>query len=157
MNEVIEKSYRKNFNKYVLQMEFRAGSYQDAEDIVQDSYEKALRYFNSYDPSIDFEKWLNTIRYNCLKDHRKKERGYVMEEFEEYNFEGTPCQQYNDEERMQIERIIEAKPEAQREIINLYFNKNYSARDIAAVTEHLYITAWQCIRRFREEIKDYLE
>lgn len=154
MIDTITRDYKKNFNKYVLQLSFRAGSVQDAEDICQDAYERAIRYSNSFKEDGDYQTWFGRIRYNCLKDHRKKERGYVMEEFEEYDFEGTPCLQYTDEQKRQIEQFIETKTAEQQEILHLHFNLNYSAMDVCAVLGTHYPATHQTIRRFREELKE---
>jgi RNA polymerase sigma factor (sigma-70 family) len=153
-NDLIEKDYRKNFSKYVLQMTFRAGSVADAEDIINDAYERAIRYSNSFKEDGDYNTWFGRIRYNCLKDHRKKERGVAVVEFDEYDFEGTDCTQFTDEQRVQIQKLLETKSPEQQEILHLHFNLNYSAMDVCAVLGTLYPATHQCIRRFREELKE---
>lgn len=155
MIDIIEAHYKKNFSKYVLQMSFRAGSVQDAEDIVQDAYERAIRYSNSFSADKDFDTWFGRIRYNCLKDNRKKERGHAMVEFDEFDFEGTDCQQYTDEQKAQIQKFLESKSTEQQEILHLHFNLNYQVSDICAVLGSNYPATHQCVRRFREELKEH--
>lgn len=155
MIEVIEAHYAKNFNKYVLQMSFRAGSVQDAEDIVQDAYERAIRYSNSFSEDKDFDTWFGRIRYNCLKDNRKKERGFAMVEYDELDFEGSDCTQYTDEQMKQVGRFLKSKSPEHQEILHLHFNLNYQVSDICAVLGTPYPATHQTIRRFREELKEH--
>ena len=44
------------------------GSVQEAEDLYQDTWLKALRYFSRYDPQLPFAPWLTKI---CVNTYRK--------------------------------------------------------------------------------------
>ena len=58
----------KHHKEYVRIVE-SFGEYFYAEDIVQEAYERAIRYRRSYN-GAEFDKWLNTILNNCLRDNR---------------------------------------------------------------------------------------
>ena len=54
----------------------------------------------------------------------------------------------------EIFELINTKSEVQIEILNMYFKQEFSAKDIAAITEHSYSKTHQIIQRFRNELKE---
>jgi RNA polymerase sigma-70 factor (ECF subfamily) len=44
----------------------RAGTYEDAEDAVQETFLRVYRHMSSYDPQYSLKNWLFTITYRCL-------------------------------------------------------------------------------------------
>lgn len=54
------------------------GDYMLAEDIVQDSFERALKYIDTYDISIKFSRWHSMILSNSMKKIMNEERNKGM-------------------------------------------------------------------------------
>jgi DNA-directed RNA polymerase specialized sigma24 family protein len=69
-NKIFDKHYRANKNNMLKKVYRTAGSVQNAEDIVNESYARALEYYS--DAVEDFDKWFNTIVFNVLRDHKKQ-------------------------------------------------------------------------------------
>lgn len=67
---------RKGFDEYVRRyhrlaynIAYRlAGNHADAEDITQEAFVRAYRFFDRYDPSLPFENWLYRIIANVFID-----------------------------------------------------------------------------------------
>jgi RNA polymerase sigma factor (sigma-70 family) len=157
-NQVIEEFYAKNFNNLVKKLTFRAGTPWDAEDAIHDAFERAIKYFASFDPDKStFPMWFNRILVNAIKDHYNRNQGRNDVEFEEDMVDGIPCGHYADKVVAEIrERITTRKPHI-AEILHLFFEKGYGAKDISRMVESSHIAVNQTIFRFREELRrDYL-
>ena len=60
--DIIEEFYKENFDKLVVQLSRRAGSLENAEDIVQEAFLRALTYKDAYNPKLNqFSTWFNGI------------------------------------------------------------------------------------------------
>lgn len=132
---------------------FRAGTEWDAEDVIQDAYERAIRYHTSFD-GTNFERWFNTILNNALREHKNNEKGFANTTFDEDEVEGTPCTHFSDRIVTEVNELIQTKSLQQIEVLTLWFNQEYSAVDISRVTDLSYSAAHQIIQRFRNELKD---
>jgi len=62
----------------------RTGNRQDAEDIVQETYLKAFRSFNSFRDGTNMKAWLTQILINTVRDrHRSKAHSFPTMELDE--------------------------------------------------------------------------
>ena len=151
--QAIEKHYLANRSMYVKRMTFRAGTPEDAEDIVQEAYYRALRYKRSFSGE-GFDKWFITILNNCLRDQKNIQKGHSADEFDEELADGTGCTHYSDHVMKEVFELISTKSVMQQEILNLAFQQDYSPIDISRITDYTYSNCHQVIRRFRQELKD---
>jgi RNA polymerase sigma factor (sigma-70 family) len=158
MNETIDEHYRKNFNNLVKKLSYRAGTEWDAADAIHDAYERALKYFPSFNPDKSpFNLWFSRILSNALKDQYAKNMGrYNDLEFDEEIVDGTPCEHVPRKMKEEIEARIDNRKPHISEILTLYFVNGYTARDISRMVESSHVAVNQTIFRFREELrKDY--
>lgn len=146
--------YKKNFNTIKQKMTKRAGTEWDAEDALQDAFERAIKYYNSYDPEKStFAVWFSRILSNAVKDHLRRSKGLGDCEFDEEIADGTPCEQYTERMAENIRSAILSRKPHISEVLDLFFNKGYTARDISRLVELSHIAINQHIYRFREEIR----
>lgn len=150
--KLIEDHYLENRRKLLKRLKFRAGTEWDAEDVLQDAYERALKYIHSFSGD-DIGPWFNTILNNALREHMNASKGFVTQPFEEEEEEGVPCNHYSDQVTKEIYKMISQKSEDQEEILLLYFQNDYKAIDISRITNHPYKTAHQTISRFKDELR----
>lgn len=150
--DMLEQHYRDNYRRYVKRMTFRAGTEWDAEDVVHDAYERALRYYNSFDGG-NIDRWFNTILTNALKDFKANEKGFATSEFDEEESEGTPCEHYPSRLTVEIYDLINTKSLVQIEVLTLWMKEQYSARDISQLTSNTYGSCKSIIKRFKDELK----
>jgi RNA polymerase sigma-70 factor (ECF subfamily) len=54
-----------------------------ADDLVQDTVERALRYANSFEPGTDLRKWLFTIMYNTFINEVKRTSHVCLSSFDD--------------------------------------------------------------------------
>jgi DNA-directed RNA polymerase specialized sigma24 family protein len=149
----IVKHYTDNRQKLVKRASFRLGNDAYAEDAVQEAYERAIRYRLSFTGN-EFDKWLNTILNNCLKDIKYVETGHVLDLFEEEEAEGTQCPSYPNHVMREVHELIATKGPIHQEILNMHFKYEYSPIDISRLTLHSYANCHKVVSRFRQELRE---
>lgn len=152
MNSDITEHYVANRQKLVKRMSFRAGSTEAAEDIIQEGYYRALKYYASFNGD-NLDRWIGVIINNALREHKNQEKGYTPVEYDELDMEGTPEINYPRHVMREVFELIDTKSPVQIEVLRLYFQQEYSAKDISELTEYTYAKCHQIIQRFREELR----
>ena len=153
MIPMIDEHYRANYGRLIKRFTFRAGTVWSAEDVVQEAYTKAIKYYRSFNGD-NFDKWFSTILNNCLREFKNEEKGYSSVEYEDEEGEGVACSLYPARVMAEIYELIETKSLVQIEVLMLYFHQEYTAKDISLLTTHTYSQTHQIIQRFRNELKD---
>lgn len=151
-HQLIEKHFQESRLKVLKKLAYQVGTPEGAEDVLQEAYYRALKYFSSYD-GRNFDFWFNRIVRSCMIDYKNQEAGHFADEFEEESAEGTPCPTYPDHVMREVFELIDTKSEVQIEVLTLYFRCEYSATDISKITEHSYAQCHKIISRFREELR----
>ena len=137
MRQQIEQHYLENHDRLVKIMTNRAGTVQDAEDVVHSAYELALKYRNSFDSDLrPLGAWFNTILNNALRLHKRKEKMMGMSlEYDEELDEGNTLLEWEHDTIKAVKADIEKKPFPLRQALYLYFFKQYKPREIAQVLD----------------------
>jgi len=155
--KLIEDFYRKNFKRLVNKVKGRAGSYHNAEDVVQEAFTRSLKYHKSYNPAITpFDMWFSRILENSLRTHTKDRRAQGMV------YDARPSDKHTGvyTESAFVKRFIsEIKDdiallsEKKKEVLNLSFFYDYSPNDVSKIMNINPGTIRVLIHRFREELK----
>lgn len=153
--ELIEMHYLEFREELCKKFKRRAGTFENAEDVVQEAYARALRFKDSYDGTRPFYKWFNTIINNALKDFKRAERvdGMVIE-FDEELDEGVT---FSEEEHDYMKRIVaemNAKRGETAKALKLYFLKGYPPRDIYQTLDMSKKAVYQAIFRFQRDMRE---
>ena len=149
----IVKHYKDKRPKLVKRAAFRLGNDAYAEDAVQEAYERALRYYISFHGK-EFDKWINMILNNCIRDIKSEENGHALDIFEEELAEGTACPHYTDHIMKEVYELIDTKAAMHKDILSLHFRYEYSPVDISRLTSYSYTNCHKVISRFRQELKE---
>lgn len=150
--QVISDHYVENHQKLSKRMAWRAGTPEGGEDVVQESYYRALKYAASFNGD-NFGKWFSTILNNCLREYKNAEKGYSPVEVDAEE-EAYECPSYVRHVMKDVFDLINTKSIDQIEVLTLYFKQEYTAKAISEITEHTYAKTHQIIQRFREELKE---
>jgi RNA polymerase sigma factor (sigma-70 family) len=149
---LIEEHYHKNRRLLVKRMSFRAGD--SAEDIVQEAYARALRYYGSFKQDKLFDAWFRLILNNAFKEHMNNEKGFAAVEFEEDNQEGVVCNQFSARVVAEIYDLIATKSVVQIEVLTYHLQQGYTAKEVSEITEFSYAACHQIILRFKQELRE---
>lgn len=86
----------------------RLGHVQDAEDVVQETYVKAFKSLDSYQPGTNIEAWLAHILVNTIRDHLRHVQKLAPTEPLDENVELSNGQATRGPEEQLVEREIDA-------------------------------------------------
>jgi RNA polymerase sigma-70 factor (ECF subfamily) len=111
---------------------YRVGDGADAEDITSETFERALRYRDSFDPRRgEPAAWLIGIARRCIAD-----RGATVDHVSSATTEHVGLSQEDDAIRsVELKRALAQLNERDREIIALRFGADMAVRDIAIAME----------------------
>lgn len=156
VNEITEH-YEKNRKRLVNYLKRVARTYENAEDIVQDAYEIAIKYSTSDVEVKDFDRWFSIVLKNCMRDFLKKEKGDSTVAFDEFDHEAEPFRTDILRLKRELNAIIKNKNEANRDILNMFIFQDLSAREIYMLTDYSSAQIRQAIYRFRADMKELYE
>jgi len=155
MQKEIEQHYIENYGKFVKILTNRAGSVQGAEDVIQDAYERALRYKNSFNPNLqEFGGWFNGILNNALRCYKLNERCLGMSvEYDEEREEGEPLLEWQQNTIDCVLAEVDKRKFVERQALYLYFFRQYKPRDIVQVLEITNAYVRTLVKKFKKEMK----
>jgi RNA polymerase sigma-70 factor (ECF subfamily) len=138
----------------------------EAEDLVQDTYLRAMRAFERLRPEANLKSWLFTIlrniRFNQTRDGLSKSRSVETDgpsstpEFEDKSSK-DPLSLYLAKLRQaDVRKAIEELPAVYREVIVLCEFEELSYREIAQILDCPSGTVMSRLKRARERLKELL-
>lgn len=155
MNKEIEEHYIKNRRMLVKRLTFKTGSVQDAEDVVQEAYCRALKYIASFDQAASFENWFTRILRNSVKEwERLKFNQPQTESFDEEQVEPIPDTSMKKRMLQSIgEAVNKEKNEFTKEILKLYYLQGFKLTEIVQITNTNYTAVNNMVHKFKRAIK----
>ena len=135
------------------------GNISDAEDLLQDTWLKALRYYKKYDRELPFDKWLFSICVNTYKNSMnsaflKRRKLFQNDEEERLFFSSIP--EANDstiDNYVELHKAISLLSKKHRIVVVLYYFKDYSIREISQIIGIPVGTVKSRLSVAREELK----
>lgn len=146
----IEKHYRE-YAKTTISKFTRSMGKHDAEDVVQEAYCRACKYWRSYKTDMDFNAWLGTILTNCIRDNKQENarKGTLQEDLapliEPQRFDMTDHLFMNE-----VKKVISKQPIELRYVLNLYLFDGYTGKEIAQVTSFTPEAIRKMVSRFKD-------
>lgn len=140
---MLESFYSNNHKRLVNQICRRVGNRDLAEDILQESFLRALRFESSYDPKKSpFRTWFNAIMNNTIYDARRGKLDDFTEPLDELSI-GTKAIDTDHESlsRDEKESIYQALKGTinlrHRRVAELFYVLGYSTKEITMIEEGL--------------------
>lgn len=151
--ERITEYYISDRNNLVKVARGRHGLGDNAEDVVQTAFERALRYHTQLNADLPIGPWFYTIMLNCISDHYRSERGIVWEELDEHSHEATWGGLEVYDLFQTITTRIQKEPPDHQPILELHFLKGYPAIEIYQFNNVSYPNTRKIIQRFRDKLR----
>lgn len=154
-NDLISLHYTENYSKLVKRTRGRVpeNSVALAEEVVQEAYARALKYFRTYNPKTNtFDIWFQGILRNAINDCRtvEKEHGATLELHE--NIEELIPPRRNVDTKAIWKQIDGVEKERERHILMLFFVTGFLSKDIAEYLGTNHNTVRQVILRFKNRM-----
>lgn len=162
-NSAFEELYKLTSERaYFVALEFTKNN-QDAEDILQESYIKALSKINELDKPESFSSWLNQIVANKSKDFLKKKKPVLFEEDENEVFDFIPDEDTSfspegnlDQTELQkaVMEVLDELSEEKRACVLMMYFEELSVGEIAETLEIPEGTVKTRLFSARKDLKD---
>lgn len=156
-----ERLYAEHSAALLAFLDYRTGNRALAEDLLADTFERALRAHRRFDPRRGSEKtWLYTIALNLLRDHTR--RAAAGERAVEQVAAGNPGPfRYGHaepiEQRDAIRHALRLLSPEEREAVALRFGADLSLPEIAKITGQKLSTVegrvYRALRKLKEELE----
>ncbi len=151
---LIEELCKEKHKKMVTRLFYYLHNRHNAEDILQEAYYRALKYWKTFNSEEDFQGRFRIILNNVLKDFMKAERLRGMKD-ENY----PPIREIQNHifHRLALKEvldIIDEKTDRVKRILYLHLIDGYTAKEVEQIVPESVATIWKITQRFREEIKD---
>jgi RNA polymerase sigma-70 factor, ECF subfamily len=136
----------------------------DADDLVQDAFLRALDRIATFDAARAFGPWFTRVLVNLGLDQRRKQKVRRTEPRDPESFAGGPSPD-REVERAELKdslgKALAALPDRQRLIVTLFEIDGHSTEEVAAMLEVSQVTIrWhlhQARRTLREALKGWAE
>lgn len=154
--EEINKYYRENYTLLVKRMNSRMGNMQDAEDVVQDAFVRACKYYKSC--NVDFDRWFKVILGNCAKAKQSENRlGGLTTNIDDAVKE-LPAVLPNHISalaRVEVQKIINSQESGDvKETIRLNIMFGYTPAEIAFLVNVKHQKVKNILKKFNKEMKE---
>ena len=156
--EDFERLYEEHAQPLFGFLAYRTGDRPLAEDLLADTFERALRARNRFDKRKASEKtWLYTIALNLLRDHARR-KGSEARAMERIPHEGAdpPDHLAAVESRDEVQRALTVLSAEEREAIALRFGADMTVPEIAKVLKEplprVEGRVYRSLRKLREEM-----
>lgn len=133
--EFIEKICAETWKDLYRFIYYKVQNREEAEDITQETYAKAISYLNKNEVTIlEYSSYLKAISMNIIRDQwRGKKRKGRSVNLDDINPEEAAAEDFSDlvNDRAQIEDALERVTQEQRMVIDLRILKGYSVAETA--------------------------
>jgi RNA polymerase sigma-70 factor, ECF subfamily len=136
----------------------------DADDLVQDAFLRALERIATFDVSRAFEPWFNRLLVNLGLDWQRKRSVRRTESYDPDMFAGgsRPDREVERSElRSSLQHALEQLPDRQRLIVTLFEVDGHSTEEVASMLKVSQVTVrWhlhQARKALREMLKGWVE
>jgi RNA polymerase sigma-70 factor, ECF subfamily len=136
----------------------------DADDLVQDAFLRALDRIETFDAARAFGPWFTRLLINLGLDQRRKQKVRRTEPYDPESFAGgvSPDREVEHAElKESLGKALEALPDRQRLIVTLFEIDGHSTEEVATMLEVSQVTIrWhlhQARRTLRETLKGWAE
>lgn len=131
-----------------------------SEDLVADTFERAIRARRRFDPSRGSERtWLYSIGLNCLRDHLRRDRVQrdAASDLRDRAPEGGAEISEEVERRSMLRQALAQLSPEERDAISLRFGADLTVKEIAELSGESFTTAQGRVYRALRKLRDLLE
>ncbi|MBQ3264563.1 MAG: sigma-70 family RNA polymerase sigma factor [Ruminococcus sp.] len=127
--------YSHGLSKFCIKL---CGGIDDADDLFQDTWTRALEHFDAYDPEKSFQTWLFTICVNLYRNAGKSKYNTTRREFSSTEekqrfFDTVPAEEQDIDERLDLYRALNSLPKKYRVVLSLFYLRAFTTREIAEI------------------------
>ncbi len=143
--------------KYFVEIAARmTKSYPDAEDLVQDTYMRAFRFFHTFEPGSNSKAWIYRIMKNLFINFSRKKTTHPVSRIDQIIFEPKTESDERDIMRHDVNKLMERIKDEYRMVIILFHLEEFSLIEISKTLNWPLGTVKSRLHRARKEFKRVL-
>ncbi len=156
-NELLRQLYARYRNELFLYLYSLCKNYEMAEDILQETFVKAILSLRENHPNI--RAWLYMVGRNIYYNYAKRELNKIDScEMEEIPDNSNILESLIDNEnKRMLYRALDSLDGIKKEVLQLFYFSNMSQKDISVMLNISQENVRVLIYRGKREIKNYLE
>ena len=132
-------------------------NYPDAEDLVQDTYMRAYRFFHTFEPGSNSKAWLYRIMKNLFINYSRKKTSHPSSSLEMAYYEPSIEADDRSISRYDISRLMENIKDEYRMVITMFHLEELSLVEISKALKWPLGTVKSRLHRARKEFKKILD
>jgi len=146
---LIETHFREKNNIIVKKIAGHMGNMFNAEDVVQETYYRACKYWKTFNEELSFNTWFGTLLNNAVKDYFKAEMGRGMsgDDPPDLNY---PTRMFQRIEIGEMMKRIEAEEPRISRILKLYIIEELRSKEVAEIVPESAANIRKIVQRFRD-------
>lgn len=132
---------------------------EDAEEVAHDSFIKAYQSLTSFNRQSKFSTWLYRIVFNTAISCKRKQKGKKESlDTVKYTYsEGSSSEMESQDQKRFIRQALSLLPEIDRNVLTLFYLKEFSLEEIAEITNMSFNTAKVRLHRARKKLADEMK
>lgn len=128
-------------------------NYTDAQDLVQDTYLRAYRFFRLFEPGSNSKAWLYRIMKNLFINYSRKKSAHAHSSMETIVYEPRADAYDENMTRSDIIKLMERIKDEYRVVITLFHLEEHSLDEISKILKWPLGTVKSRLHRARKEIR----
>ncbi len=141
-------------------------SHEDAQDILQNIFIKAYINLHGFDRKLSFNSWIYRIAHNEVVDWSRKSKTkqkYGQIDYDDEVFDWTEDGQhflkefYAEEDRQELQRVLQQLPVKYREVLVLKFIEGYSYSEMSDILKKPEGTIGTLMNRAKKKLRELYE
>ncbi len=147
--------YIPNLRRYAAALTSNSACY--ADDLVQDTLERALKKHTLWMRNTNLRAWLFTIMHNLFINQVNKSSSYVFEDIQEHeSIESAIDDPAQDYFAAQLKKHMQSLPIQQKEVMLLVSLEGFSYEEVAKILDIPMGTVMSRLHRSREKLRQIL-
>lgn len=130
-SRAMDELWRRYRRRLFLFVRRRVGTEQDAEDIVQDSFVKAMRYIDRFDGRYRFSSWLYTLCQQLVISHYRRRKVESLDGDYPQSDDGPAEVAEGDSLKERLWQLASSLPQKQFDVIWLRYVEELSVKEVA--------------------------
>ncbi len=131
---------------------------EDADDVFQETVERACRYFGGFNPAKPFRPWIYSIASNEVKRHyrQRRDRPCGLPDERELIFTGDGLTAPELAQARELHRLVMNLRPDWREVFLLCIQDGFNAAEAAEITGRTHATVRYMLFRARRRVRELL-
>lgn len=127
----LDELWRRYRRRLFLFIRRKVGTDQDAEDILQDTFVKAMRYLDRFDETYRFSSWIFTICNQLIISHYRRRKECELPQDLSFDSDGPAENAESDSLKECLWREASRLPQRQFDVIWLRYVENMTVAEVA--------------------------